>query len=100
MHKNYTTYKSIEVKDRRDPQSLTEREQTQLGIDKLKEIYQKLSFCHHYPKESIKLLNRSSKEIESYLIGHGVSKHRIEDIFKDSIQKNKKLEDTLRIGKS
>lgn len=90
IHKNIGVRDREGIKDRRNPRDLIERAQTQLSIDKLKEIYQKLSFCHHYPKDSIKLLNRSSEDIESYLIARGISKPRIEDIFKDSLQENKK----------
>jgi len=73
--------------DRRRERSLKDlgREQAQPYIDKLQEIYQKLSYCQHYPKRSTRLLNAAAKTIESYLVSEGLPKDRIEEIFKNSL---------------
>jgi hypothetical protein len=64
------------TKDRRRS-SPREREIIGREIEKLKELYQKLSFCQHYPKDSLKLLIRSADMLEVHLLNRGVTKVRI-----------------------
>lgn len=63
-----------------------ERDELQASINKLKELYHKLRFCNHYPKDSIKLLNRSAESLETHLAQRGVPKARTDTIFQETLE--------------
>jgi hypothetical protein len=66
-----------------------ERNALQVSINKLKELYHKLRFCNHYPKDSIKLLNRSTKSLETHLALKGVPQARMDILFQEALKEQK-----------
>lgn len=73
-------------KPNRRTKTAEERHETQNSINKLKELYHKLRFCNHYPKDSIKLLNRSTKSLETHLTLKGVPQARMDKIFQETLE--------------